>query len=278
MRLRVLLLAIFLLAILPVSAQDEVLIGEAMVSGISVDSSDGIVITITGELPDACTEIGDITQNLDDDTIRILVQTTRPADSMCAAVITPFEISYTLDTSDIPPGAYTLDVNGVTETVTIVASADAESAEEDDEVELTCPEADDETTLYDDNGVCFLYPANYDELDGGNFIIISQPLTANALLIVEIRELDEDNLQTLDDVREQLENDTIDLVIEDLVIGRQDALVIENDDSREAFMIVHNQLYHFIVQPIADEGDTGEFLWATVIDSLVFLEDAEIEN
>lgn len=247
---------------IPTLAQDDsAIIGEAMVSSVVVDeTAEGIVLTISGDLPDSCTEVGDIGQSMDDDTITILVETTRPADSICAAVMSSFEATYMLDSSELEAGDYTVDVNGITETVTIVTSADAET------VELTCPIADDDFTLFDDLGMCFVYPSENDVISGNDFVLISQPLTSNALLLIQIEDADE---TTLEDIQEQLIAADL-IVYDDIVIGNQDALVLEVGTIREAHIIVNETIYTFIVEPFSDE--TGGILWAEVIGSVFFPE------
>ncbi len=254
-----------LLISLPTFAQDdegEVVIDVAMVSSISVEEGEDISITIMGDLPDSCTEIGEISQSVEDDAILVVVETTRPADAMCATVMTAFEETYTLDTSDIEAGDYTLDVNGVTEALTIVASADAES------VELTCPEADDDLALFNDLGICFLYPSENDVMIGNDFVLISQPLTSNALLLIQIEDAED---TTLEDIREQLEDD--DVIVYDDTIGGQDTLIFERGIEREAIFVVNETIYHFVVQPIFDE--TGGILWAEVMNTVFFPEPDE---
>jgi len=54
------------------------------------------------------------------------------------------------------------------------------------------------------------------------------------------------------------------------VIGDHDALILETDNQRQAYVIVNEQVYSFTVQPIEDES--GELLWAEVIDSMFFPE------
>lgn len=269
------LVSIFVFAV-PVFAQRESA-GDARVASISVEESeDGIVITIMGDHPDSCTRTGDITQAIEGDMILVTLDSTRPADAMCATVLTPFETTYTLDTSDLEAGEYTLDVNGITETVTIVADLDAQDAEttESSEIVFECAEPRDDFTLYDDNGVCFLYPEDYSVIAGRSFILVSQPLTDNPILVVEIDVLDADDPLTIEDIQSALSED-VELAIEDLFIGGESAVVVDEGNQREAFVIANNTVFSFTVNPIL-EDNTGELLWSIVIDTAVFpVEDEE---
>lgn len=72
-----------------------------------------INVVINGMLPESCAEIGNITQRRDGDTFWVEVGVTRPADALCAQVLTPFEQVVALEAVGLPAGTYTVDVNGV---------------------------------------------------------------------------------------------------------------------------------------------------------------------
>lgn len=272
------LMIILALFSVPTLAQDNddeseaVLIDVAFLTSISIDDSDGIQITINGELLDACTELGEITQFVEGDVITVEVLTIRPADAMCAMVISAFEEVYTLDTSELDAGDYTLTVNDISEDITIIASANAESVEttpEADILDMTCPEATDDSELFESFGMCFLYPSENDIFIGNDFALISQPLTSNALLLIQVSDADNTDLEDINDEF----GDLVDLVIDDITIARQDSLILESETSREAYIIFNERLYHFVIQPINDTN--GELLWAEVINSLFFPEPEE---
>jgi len=86
--------------------------GEAIVDAIEIDLLESLPLQvrarITGGLADACTEIHEIVQSRDGTTFRLRVITRRPADAICAQVITPFEVSIDLPVGDLPPGRYTV--------------------------------------------------------------------------------------------------------------------------------------------------------------------------
>ena len=73
-------------------------------------------LIVKGQMPDACTHTGDITQKRVENTFHIVVPAERPADTICAQVLTPYEQTVRLDARDLPKGTYTVDVNGVTAT------------------------------------------------------------------------------------------------------------------------------------------------------------------
>jgi hypothetical protein len=73
----------------------------------------------SGHHPDACSTTGDIEQEVSGNTITVTIYTERPADAICAQVLTPFEEEIKLDTRRLDPGQYTVDVNGTVATFTL---------------------------------------------------------------------------------------------------------------------------------------------------------------
>ena len=71
-------------------------------------------VAARGSLPDSCTEIDEVTVRWKGDAFLIIIATSRPADAVCAQVITPFEEVIPLDMVGLKAGTYTVDVNGVT--------------------------------------------------------------------------------------------------------------------------------------------------------------------
>lgn len=71
-------------------------------------------VTITGTLKDPCTSLEDIEQDFDDDTFTMIVITAREAHTMCnSQARVPFEEVIELDISDLEPGTYNVDVQGI---------------------------------------------------------------------------------------------------------------------------------------------------------------------
>ena len=69
-----------------------------------------------GEHPDSCTKVDKVTTSREGDTFFVTITTSRPADAMCAQVMTPFEEVVALDVVGLKAGVYTVDVNGVRDT------------------------------------------------------------------------------------------------------------------------------------------------------------------
>ncbi|MBK8904101.1 MAG: GerMN domain-containing protein [Anaerolineaceae bacterium] len=105
----------------PVSTDDMSSEMGFFIETIDVTNTDGrIDVTLTGNLPDACTEIQTVEQtfDLDTNTFNLNVRTERPEDVACAQVLTPFEETVTLQTADLPAGTYQVAVEGETQTLT----------------------------------------------------------------------------------------------------------------------------------------------------------------
>ncbi len=76
-------------------------------------------VVVYGWMSDACTTIRDFEQSREGSLIRLKIITTRPADVMCAQMIKRFRETFPLETGDLAPGTYTLDVNGKTQEFTL---------------------------------------------------------------------------------------------------------------------------------------------------------------
>ena len=74
---------------------------------------------VAGYVGDGCTTLDDITQVREDDTFKVTITTTRPAEAMCTQQLVGFEETIALDVAGLPAGTYTVDVNGVTDTFTL---------------------------------------------------------------------------------------------------------------------------------------------------------------
>ena len=65
---------------------------------------------IQGALPDACTELHDIRQEVRGNLIEVSFEIRRPKGAVCAQVVRPYRFYYTLE-EPLAPGDYTLKLN-----------------------------------------------------------------------------------------------------------------------------------------------------------------------
>lgn len=72
-------------------------------------------VSVTGYLPDGCTQIDEENVDFDDEEniFTVGITTIRPADAMCTEAIVPYETSIALDVYGLEKGIYTVNVNGV---------------------------------------------------------------------------------------------------------------------------------------------------------------------
>lgn len=84
----------------------------AMVDSVTVEQRDNqFYATVVGNYPDPCTSISSVEQSVEGNTINITLLTDRPADLMCAAVLTPFTADILLTTGGLTPQEYAVVVN-----------------------------------------------------------------------------------------------------------------------------------------------------------------------
>ncbi len=76
-------------------------------------------VVVYGWMSDSCTTIRNFEQSREGATVRLRIITTRPADLMCVQMIKRFRETFPLETKDLPPGTYTLDVSGKTQVFTL---------------------------------------------------------------------------------------------------------------------------------------------------------------
>lgn len=104
----------------PVDLGEYELGSDAVVESLSLAVMESypvqVRVSLEGYLPDACTEIHEISAERDDETFLLNVITRRPTgDVMCAMVITPFEEAIDLEVRGLPAGDYDVVYNDLSE-------------------------------------------------------------------------------------------------------------------------------------------------------------------
>ena len=106
---------------------NQTIIGLAMIESIEILILESfpvqVNVRISGILGDSCTTLDQITQARVENVFEIKVTTTRPAEAICADIITKFEEVVALDVYGLPAGTYIVDVNGVRDTFTLSVSS-----------------------------------------------------------------------------------------------------------------------------------------------------------
>ena len=122
---------------LKLSAELEMESGLAIVDSVTVEQQgDQYVATISGALPDGCTQISGTSQSVSGSTISITVETQRPVDMMCTQALTPYSEQVVLDTSGLAPGRYTVEANGVVADQVVALGETAEETAPSGEAEI----------------------------------------------------------------------------------------------------------------------------------------------
>lgn len=106
-----------------VPSGEEVIRGTATVESIDIQILESFPVQVRvvaqGLLADGCTTVGEISQELVDNTFMVTINTERPADEVCTQALVPFEETIDLQVRGLPAGTYTVNVNGVTGTFTL---------------------------------------------------------------------------------------------------------------------------------------------------------------
>ncbi|MDQ7027246.1 MAG: hypothetical protein Q9P44_17000 [Anaerolineae bacterium] len=267
----------------PVWAQDDtggdVLIDLAYINRVTVN--DDLTIEIVGELGDACTELGDITQEIAGTTITISVFTTRPADAMCAMQLQTFETTISLEASQFTTGENLLIING--NEYTIIIPDIAPTSDNSD-----CPQDSSTLRLYRNDlaRYCFLYPAEFivDVIDETTTVIAASTtgMASSVELVISTESAAERTLETIESQR-QADAPQDALNFEITTIGGQAAIVTEDIlgriPNRTLITIYDGTVYTFMIFPIdtetfADETVLANHLWDSLMASFVFIADA----
>jgi len=157
--------------------------GTAQVNTIEVSVTNSVppkaAVTVRGVFPDGCTRISRVSQARNGSTILVEVLTERFAHQDCAQTSVPFEETIALDVAGLPAGTYSVDVNGVTGTLTLAEEtiSPTETTSPEDRAGV-CPEPGEGQAGYsnDMDGYCFLYPEEYEAREPSpGAVIIARP-------------------------------------------------------------------------------------------------------
>ena len=71
-------------------------------------------------MPDSCSTVCGHEQSVRGEVINIDLFSSKPEDLVCSQMLTPFRAEVTLDTEDLDPGEYTVNLNETHATTTFV--------------------------------------------------------------------------------------------------------------------------------------------------------------
>lgn len=82
-------------------------------------AGDEVEVTVKGAKSSACVELLEPTVSFKDDTFTVVLAESKPTSEVCILILEYYEERFTLDVSELEPGSYTVDVNGVEEEFTL---------------------------------------------------------------------------------------------------------------------------------------------------------------
>ncbi len=108
----------------PGSSDSGMTSGLAAVQSVEVQVLSGaptsLLVIARGAVPDGCTSIDETSWTQEGNTFIVTITTIRPADMMCTQALVPFEETVMIEPENaLDPGAYTVEVNGVSTEVAL---------------------------------------------------------------------------------------------------------------------------------------------------------------
>ncbi len=107
----------------PQETQVQTTAREAQVKSVEIQTTKAdpgqVNAIVRGNLTEACATMGDTQMRYANNTFMITLMVNSPNDRGCAQVITPFEQTIPLNTTDLPAGEYTVKANGVSAVFTL---------------------------------------------------------------------------------------------------------------------------------------------------------------
>lgn len=227
-----------------------------------------VSLVVKGDLPDGCTEFGEMDVTRDGTTFRVRIPTERPEDAMCTQALVPYDLTIPLDVLGLAAGTYTVDVNGAAASFVLsmdnvpvedpgVDVSPCEASVGEGEAVFTAPEA----------GYCLRYPAEFAVTEpeegvvvvsGPNYAEGPEPLSG----FVNIQAWPPAEGRTLEEAIEALfppEDLPVDAVIDkaEALLGGVRAIEITGlpgqRADRHVVAVQNDRIVHLVFSPIGEE-------------------------
>ncbi len=135
------------------------------------------IVSITGNQPDACTELKTAYYLSGTNEFEVSVLGEKPQGVLCAQVITPFTIDVEIDLKDASGGEYQVKLGELRRTFNLKGGAKTATPA------ISCPPRLPGTNLFESEGgkdtpdYCFLFPFGFtsQEMDNGRHVILTGP-------------------------------------------------------------------------------------------------------
>ncbi len=244
---------------------------EAMVEGMTVNVMESfpvqVSVTLSGNLPDGCTEIDQVTATRDGNTFDIEVTTRRLKDDVaCTMVLVPFEETIQLDVLGLPAGDYQVVYDEWVKTFTLDVDNEPPQASS------TCPgpQEDESLAQYINRalgmGYCFIMPEGFqraqDEVES-NFLVVGPDhggetmLSNRAALRIAYEPLGGLDFEAYVAQKNEQMGLGVDLEISEVMLGQTPAVMVvgypAQVDSRVIWAAYGDQVFQLTFTPLAIE-------------------------
>ena len=271
----------------PAADQSVVITVDADVKEIQIHATDTYPlqasVTVSGELPDSCTQIGKADQTVGGKTIYLKVTMDRPITAVCSEGVVPYEKSFPLDVKGLSAGKYTVNVNDVTSSLEIpqapLVSSDASQV---------CPKATADTVSYvnEQEGFCLLQLLGFtvQSAVSNTVVLESPPLGENGQAVpasLTIEALPDSGASSAEDIaNERLGSaESAGVSQQPFTLGGEPAVLADQVPgdlaTRQVFAVHDGTGYVLTLSPVDSSAplayQAAELLWKTVSASFTFI-------
>jgi inhibitor of cysteine peptidase len=271
----------------PAADQAVVITVDADVKEIQIHATDTYPlqasVTVSGELPDSCTQIGKADQTVGGKTIYLKVTMDRPITAVCSEGVVPYEKSFPLDVKGLSAGKYTVNVNDVTSSLEIpqapLVSSDASQV---------CPKATADTVSYvnEQEGFCLLQLLGFtvQSAVSNTVVLESPPLGENGQAVpasLTIEALPDSGASSAEDIaNERLGSaESAGVSQQPFTLGGEPAVLADQVPgdlaTRQVFAVHDGTGYVLTLSPVDSSAplayQAAELLWKTVSASFTFI-------
>jgi hypothetical protein len=241
-------------------------------------------VTVSGELPDSCTQIGKAEQQVGGKTIYLKVSMDRPITAICTEGVVPYEKSFPLDLKGLPAGKYTVNVNDITSSLELpeapLVSTDASQV---------CPKATADTVSYvnEQEGFCLLnLPGFTVQSSISNTVVLESPPVGQdgkavpaSLTIEAFPDSGTSSAKDIADERLGGVTGSAEVNPQPFNLGGEPALMADQVPgelaTRQVFVVHDGTGYVLTLSPVDSAAplayQAAELLWKTVSNSFTFI-------
>jgi len=273
----------------PTADKTVVITVDADVQKIQIHASDTYPVqasvTVSGELPDSCTQIGKAEQQVGGKTIHLRVYMDRPITAVCSEGTVPYEKTFPLDVKGLSAGKYTVNVNDITSSLELpeapLVSTDSSQV---------CPKATADTVSYvnETQGFCMLNLLGFtvQSAVSNTVVLESPPVGGNGQAVpasLTIEALPDSSASSAEDIANErlgsAESDSTSISQQPFTLGGEPAVLADQVPgdlaTRQVFVLHDGTGYVLTLSPVDSAAplayQAAELLWKTVSASFTFI-------